>query len=207
MIKATDYWNQRAPGFDDMIERVYKQTHADTINKIKAYLNQQDRVLDFACGTGTISIGIADQVAEVHAIDISGEMVRLTQEKLEKLGIKNVEVLQKELFDENLRPDSFDVVVAANVLCYLEHWDQEMERIRSLLKSGGLFLSATDCLREEITGISIKKFVKVHTGKMPYEKFFTMDGLEKKIAGEDFAVLERENLHNAPPNLFIAARK
>ena len=207
MKEMTEYWDERSAIFDDMIEKVYKQTHIDTIDSVNHYLKPTDNVLDFACGTCIISAGMAGHVAKVRAIDISEKMVELGRTRIEKLGIGNVELSQCGLFDESLEPGSFDAVVAANVLCYLEHWDREMERIRSLLKPGGLFLSATDCLGQQITGEGVRKFIKMHTGKMPYEAFFRMKGLEKKIAGSGFTILESKNLHPAPPNLFVAARK
>ena len=207
MSQMTEYWDKRSEIFDDMIEKVYKKTHEETINSVNRYLKPTDRVLDFACGTCTISIGIAGHAAQVRAIDISEKMVELGRAKVEKMGIGNIEVSRCGLFDESLEPGSFDAVVAANVICYLEHWDEEMARISSLLKPGGLFLSATDCLGDQITWVGIKKFIKVHTGKMPYEAFFRMKGLEKKIANSGFTILESRNIHPAPPNLFVAARK
>ena len=42
---------------------------------------------------------------------------------------------------------------------------------------------------------------------MPYTAFFTQRGLERKIARNGFAILERENLFPNPPNLFVAAQK
>lgn len=53
-----------------------------------------------------------------------------------------------DLFDESLRPGSFDAVVACNVLLYLENRAEVLARIRELLRPEGMFLSATDCLGE-----------------------------------------------------------
>ena len=40
-----------------------------------------------------------------------------------------------------------------------------------------------------------------------YVAFDTMQSLERDVAGAGFAVLARENLFPAPPNLFLAAKK
>ena len=42
---------------------------------------------------------------------------------------------------------------------------------------------------------------------MPYVAFDSRKKLEGEIARAGFAVLERENLFPAPPNLFVAAKK
>ena len=120
--------------------------------------------------------------------------------------MQNVEISQTDLFDPCLEPGSFDAVTAFNVLCYVDNPQEVLARIRSLLKPGGIFLSATDCLGEKLTKVGIKKFWKSHTGSMPYVAFYSMKKMEQVIAAGGFTVLERENLFPAPPNLFVAAR-
>ena len=82
-----------------------------------------------------------------------------------------------------------------------------MARICALLKPGGMFLSASDCLGGSLTKVAIRKFWHSRTGKMPYVAFFTQKSLAKKIARNGFEVLETANLFPAPPNLFVAAKK
>ena len=160
----------------------------------------------FACGTGITTFQIAPHVSWVRAIDISDEMVRRARAKAADLGVQNVEISQTDLFDPCLEPGSFDAVTAFNVLCYVDNPQEVLARIRSLLKPGGIFLSATDCLGEKLTKVGIKKFWKSHTGSMPYVAFYSMKKMEQVIAAGGFTVLERENLFPAPPNLFVAAR-
>ena len=138
---------------------------------------------------------------------ISDEMVVKAKQKMADHGVTNVEVTQTDLFDPCLEPASFDVVTAFNVLCYVEDSAAVLARIRSLLKPGGRFLSATDCLGEKLTKVGVKKWFKSRTGSMPYVAFYKMKELELRIADAGFTVVESENLFPAPPNLFVAARK
>lgn len=207
MITCKDFWNKRALIYDDDVGPQYQKAYNETVTEILKYLRPEDRVLDFACGTGLVCLPVAPHVAQVRAIDIADNMVRQAKEKVKKGNLSNVEVSQTDLFDPCLKPGSFDAVIACNVLCYLENWDEAMERIRTLLKPNGCLLSATDCLGEKITKIGIKKFIRIHTGKMPFEFFFKMEELERKIEEAGFTVLDRKNLFPAPPNLFVAARR
>ena len=166
-----------------------------------------EQVLDFACGTGLVTLPVAQMAAEVCAIDISDEMVRHLKEKIAEQGVGNVSVSCMDLFDDSLRPDSFDAVVACNVLLYLENRAEVLTRIHELLRPEGVFLSATDCLGERLTREGVRKWWRSHTGKMPYVSFDRMHTLEASIAAAGFEVLETENLFPAPPNLFVAARK
>ena len=207
MVTPREFWNMRSRTYDQQSGEEYAQAYEKTVSNTLNYLSGDDRVLEFACGTGITTVAIAPHVAFVRAIDISDQMVDKAREKIQTLGLSNVELSQTDLFDPCLEEGSFDAVTAFNVLLYVENRAQVLERIRSLLKPGGIFLSATDCLGEGITRVGIRKFWKSHTGSMPYVAFDSRKKLEEEIVRAGFAVLERENLFSAPPNLFVAAKK
>lgn len=186
---------------------MYEQAYRLTAEHSLKYLTPSDQVLEFACGTGIVTALIAPHVKRIRAIDISDEMVVRAQEKITNLGSFNVEVTHTDLFDSSLPEGSFDAVMAFNVLLYVGNFEEIMQRIKALLKPGGMFLSATDCLGGNFSKAAVRKFWRSRTGQMPYVGFFTQRGLSKKIAASGFTVLETENLFPSPPNLFVAARK
>lgn len=199
-----EFWNMRAQSYDQTSGMIYAETYDQTAKRSLKYLKPSDRVLEFACGTGLITLQLAPHVAHIRGIDISSSMVDIAREKARDMS--NVEITNTDLFDPCLEPGSFDGVCAYNVLLYLPDLPAALARIRELLKPGGVFLSATDCLGSRPSVMGLKKLVKSRTGKMPYTSFFTQRGLEEKIARSGFTVLERENLFPNPPNLFVAAR-
>ena len=205
MITPREFWNMRSLHYDEGSGEQYAQAYARTVELSLRYLKPSDRVLEFACGTGLTTAAIAPHVSQVRAIDISDGMVEKARARL--ADVPNVELSQTDLFDPCLEAGSFDGVTAFNVLLYVEDRPRVLARIRELLKPGGIFLSATDCLGEGITRVGIRKFWKSHTGSMPYVAFDSRKKLERDIAAAGFTVLERENLYPAPPNLFLAARK
>lgn len=207
MITCKDFWNQRAQVYDAQVEGFYRDAYEKTTQYSLKHLRSQDRVLEFACGTGIVTCSIAPHVAHIRAIDIADEMVRQAREKVCRMNLSNVDVTQTDLFDPSLEPGSFDAVMAFNVLLYVDALPQVLHRIHTLLKPGGIFLSATDCLGEHLTIAGLKKFWKSHTGSMPYVGFYSMKTLECKIAQNGFSILHSENLFPSPPNLFLAAQK
>ena len=207
MPTVSEFWDGRAQNYDTQVGTSYAKAYEMTADRFKQYLKPTDTVLDFACGTGIVTLAVAPVVKSVRAIDVSGEMVRRAQEKTEAQGMENVTVTQTDLFDTCLAEESFDAVLACNVLLYLENRAEVLTRIHELLRPEGMFLSATDCLGERLTREGVRKWWRSHTGKMPYVSFDRMHTLEASIAAAGFEVLETENLFPAPPNLFVAARK
>lgn len=199
-----DFWDMRARTYDQTSGGVYARTYDLTAEHALRYLEPSHRVLEFACGTGLVTLRLAPCVAHIRGIDISPNMVDIAREKAR--GVPNAEITNTDLFDPCLEPESFDAAAAFNVLLYLPDLPAALARIRELLKPGGVFLSATDCLGSRPSVMGLKKLVKSRTGKMPYTAFFTQRGLERRIAQSGFTVLERENLFPNPPNLFVAAR-
>lgn len=202
-----EFWDMRAQSYDQTSGQIYAETYDKTADRCVKYLKPSDRVLEFACGTGLLTLRIAPRVSHLRGIDIAPQMADIAREKARAQGVDNVEITNTDLFDPGLKPESFDAVAAFNVLLYLPDLPGALARIRELLKPGGMFLSATDCLGSRPSAAGLKKLVKSRTGAMPYVAFFTQRGLERRIAHSGFAVLERENLFPNPPNLFVAARK
>lgn len=202
--RPRDFWDLRAPDYDSTSGGTYARAYDLTAERSVKYLKPSDRVLEFACGTGIVTLRLAPHVAHLRGIDISPNMVELALEKTRALP--NVEITNTDLFDPCLEPGSFDAVAAYNVLLYLPDLPAALTRIRTLLRPGGVFLSATDCLGARPSAMGLKKLIKSCTGKMPYTAFLTQRGLERRIVRAGFTVLERENLFPNPPNLFLAAQ-
>ena len=207
MKTPQDFWNFRALTYDTQIGHLYDDAYRRTAENSLKYLNAESNVLEFACGTGIVTAVIAPHVSHIRAIDIADEMVLRAKEKMDTLGHSNVTVTQTSLFDPSLPTGTFDAVMAFNVLLYVDNFEEVMARIQNLLKPGGVFLSATDCLGWNFSKAARTKFWRSRTGKMPYVGFFSQKGLARKIEQAGFTVLETENLFPDPPNLFIAARK
>ena len=55
------FWNKIA-GLYDLFENIYnKKVYTGTGKKVAEYINSEDEVLECACGTGAISIYIAEK--------------------------------------------------------------------------------------------------------------------------------------------------
>jgi 2-polyprenyl-3-methyl-5-hydroxy-6-metoxy-1,4-benzoquinol methylase len=205
MNKAERFWDRMADKFDAR-DKNFEKTHSQTIENTRKYLNAGDIVLDYGCATGTAAIEIAGNVQEVHGIDISAKMIEAAKRKAAELKIGNIDFAQATIFDERNKRESFDVILAFNILHLVEDPQKTVQRINELLKAGGLFISITVCMgKKSLLGIFMSLFTKI-VG-IPYLRLFKIPQLENLITKGNFQIMEAKSLRQRPTNCFIVAKK
>lgn len=201
------FWDERSKIFDTQVMQIYDRAYDKTIQRALRFLEPEDVILDLGCGTGRTTIPISKKVKKVYAIDTSKDMLEKGVKKAAAENCENITFAHTDLMHAKLKPGSLDAVLVFNVLLYFKNQDEVLKKIHKLLKPGGMFISATDCLGRNLSKDAVSKFIRSKTGKMPYVAFQTPVGLMKKVEKNGFLVLEAANLHKNPPNIFLAAQK
>lgn len=97
------------------------------------------RIADLGCGTGTLSVLLAEAGYEVDGLDFSSRMVELAQRKAD--GIAGARFLQANAFDPPLAQASYDVVLCRHVLWAMPNPAVALTRwLRLLTPDGRLIL-------------------------------------------------------------------
>ena len=65
------FWNFRALNYDAQIGSLYEDAYRRTAEDTLKHLKPDDKVLEFACGTGIETALVAPHVLSIRAIDIS----------------------------------------------------------------------------------------------------------------------------------------
>ena len=201
------FWDERSKIYDTQVTGIYKEAYKKNIELASGYIKKSSRVLDIGCGTGIVTFPMAEAAKEIVAVDTSKDMMEKALEKQKERGADNIHFIWGDMYADALDGEQFDLVTAFNVLLYIEDRKRAMERIFSLLKPGGFFLSAADCLGRGFSKDRVRKWIKSHTGRMPYVGFFTPEELEREIRDGGFKVLFGTVLFERPVNYFIAAQK
>jgi SAM-dependent methyltransferase len=96
------------------------------------------RVLDAGCGPGKYAELLLDRGADVVGVDVSGNMLA---EARDRVG-GDAAVLQADLATVGslFEPSSFDVVVSALTLHYVEEWQPIFDGFADVLRPGGAFV-------------------------------------------------------------------
>lgn len=100
------------------------------------------RILDLACGTGELSLRLADEGFEVTGVDLSEEMLSVAQEKALAKG-KQITFYQQNMIELSGHHE-FDVILcfcdSLNYLSSIDEVKQTFQSIYEQLKDGGLLL-------------------------------------------------------------------
>ncbi len=200
----------KAEKFFDKVSSKSKPEPNQTASKIielsKEFLEKDNYLLDFGCGSGAITNKLAKITKSIEAIDISQGMLEFAQRQAEENSIENINYLQTSIFDERFKDESFDVILAFNVLHYIEDMPHLIERINSLLKPNGIFISSTACLKEKRSLLKYLVFVLTKLGIMPKTNFYKKNELETLIKNGNFDIMKSEKISKLP-EYFIVSRK
>ena len=127
MVSGKEFWNKRAQVYDQQVSGIYQEAYEKTAAYSLAQLHPEDRVLEFACGTGIVTCAVAPHVEHVLAIDQAEEMAGKAWEKADPLfaGLCSQKGRQSRA-EKSGRPDpmwcfgrSWAVRVAGGGLCFI----------------------------------------------------------------------------------------
>jgi len=206
MNKVEKFWNKIAQKYSKSDVKD-KEGYSKTLDDTRKFLKREASVLEIGCGTGTTALHLAGCVNVMTATDISSNMIEIAKEKAEDQKVQNVNFAQATIFDEKLKKESFDVILAFNLIHLLEDPNSAMKRISELLRPGGLFISKTSCLSEKSRLWPMLAAVAGKVLGIPFIKSFTIAELKNIIANEGFEIMDTHTYFPKPPRLFAVARK
>lgn len=206
MSKSEKFWDKRAVEYDKN-EKKWEETYNKALENSKRYLKNTDIVLDYGCGSGMLTIQLANHVKEIYALDISSKNIEAAEQRTKGNNITNISYAATTIFDDSYKKESFDVVLAFNILHLLEDTPKALQRINELLQPGGLFISETASLGETK---SFFRFLMSFLSKikiLPYVDALKFSDLEDLMTNEGFQIVETEILGQTMQTYFIVAKK
>ena len=211
MDKSEAFWDSSASNYDKTEER-FESIHSKSRKNARKHLESCDIVLDYGCGTGTTACELSNEVKQIHAIDLSSKMIELAKEKAAAANIENVSFAQGDIFDEGYKAESFDTILAFNMLHTVPDPQNVMHRIHELLKPDGLVITVTPCLRDKLSfvvGMQIK-LVQILCGvgliPVPIRRLKSTD-LDDLMANGNFQITDSEKIFAGASSYFVAGKK
>ena len=201
------FWDRIAKNYDKRSDKKQERL-LETIENIKRHLGPEDRVLDFACGTGEKALGVSDRVQSIRGIDLSREMIEKASAKATDRQIENAQFSQTSLFDATLKPGSYDAIMAFYVLHLVDDPAQVLERICELLKPDSRLICETPCLGESSAVVGWLIALVGKLGVLPKVHCFRIANLKSMItSAASFQLVESECVNQNQTHLFVVAKK
>ncbi|QMS89800.1 class I SAM-dependent methyltransferase [Nostoc edaphicum CCNP1411] len=116
-------------------------------------LQKGQKVLDMATGTGIIAIAVAQIIGsegKVTGVDFSSGMLAQAQQKIEELGLQNIELIEADAEYINFNDESFDVILCSTAIVYFKDILAALRKWYGFLKPGGVV--SFSCCSEQSCG-------------------------------------------------------
>lgn len=164
----------------------------------KAGLSSGMNVLEVGCGTGTMTVWLAQQVGEnghVYAVDISEEQIAIARKRAEEHQCKNITFIVKNVFDLSAGTMEIDLIYTRFVIMHIRAQIRALEALQELLKVGGKLVC------EEMSNSSLFCYPAL----LPYEvfrkmvlKLFEANGLDPEFGNKIYSYfrqLQFQDIH------------
>lgn len=100
-------------------------------------------VLDTAAGTGRLTFSASKKAKKVICTDLSMPMLKQAMKKAKRLKVENVEFEVRDIYNLKDEDETYDVVMAGNVLHLLDEPQEAVKELWRVTKRGGKILLPT----------------------------------------------------------------
>ncbi len=171
------FWD-KVSGVYDFFETIYNgKVYRNLGKKVAEEIEENDVVLECACGTGVISQHTASKCKCLIATDFSEKMLKEAWKKCRRY--ENVKLRRADMTQLKFRDNRFNKLVAGNVIHLLENPYAAVKEMERVCKAGGkiiipTYINASEKTNRnavrllELAGVNFKRQFDLTS----YKKFF-----------------------------------
>lgn len=135
------FWNTFSSIYDFVENAFNGKVNKGIVDYVANQIDSNDDVLECACGTGMFSVKIAPSCKSLIATDFADKMLHQARKKCKDFSniiFANADITKLDYADE-----SFDKVLAANVIHIVEDPKKAMNELWRVCKTGGKIIIPT----------------------------------------------------------------
>ena len=138
-------------------------------------------------------------------------MTQIGQDKAAEAGTTNIDFVAADIYNPVL-DDSYDAVLAFNLLHLIEDTDAGLRRVYDLVKPGGVLISKTPCRPGRGTPLKWRLIMLAlpilqWLGKAPFVNLTDAPEWDRAIERAGFKIIETGDYPASPRNHFVVAKK
>ncbi len=137
----SDSWNLVADGYVETTMFSLSEYSREAINM--ASLKEDDSIIDVACGPGTLSLMVSDQVTHVTAIDFSENMISHLNKEIQNQKIRNITTHVGDGQTLTFQDNSFDAAFSMFGLMFFPDRIRGFSELHRVLKPGACTVVAS----------------------------------------------------------------
>lgn len=141
------FWDRVAFVYDIFANIINKKVHKKLKEIVADEITKEDDVLECACGTGMLTKVVAPRSKSIIATDFSSKMLKRAKKKCKKFN--NVEFMNANIMKLDFDDNSFDIVVAANVIHLLDDPIKAINELDRVCKENGKIIIPTYMNKDE----------------------------------------------------------
>lgn len=141
-----EFHKKTACEYDERVDRKARVYHSiflyPYIDEVRKRLpaDSEFMALDIGCGTGSVTIPLAEKGFKVKAIDHSPEMIDIAREKASRKGLRDkIEFIVGDAENTGFPDGMFDLVTCQGVMHHLSDKKPLLKEMHRLTKKGGYF--------------------------------------------------------------------
>jgi len=135
------FWDRVAFVYDIFANIINKKVHKKLKEIVANEITKDDDVLECACGTGMLTKVVAPKSKSIIATDFSSKMLKRAKKKCKKYN--NVEFMNANIMKLDFDDNSFDIVIAANVIHLLDDSIKAINELDRVCKENGKIIIPT----------------------------------------------------------------
>jgi len=127
------FWDFCAP-FYDFAEKNNGKAYIEMIEIVHNIVPPNSSVLEVAAGTGSIGLAIANKAQSVLCTDLSNRMLSVARKKARRSNVGNIQFANLDILNIDKSDNSFDVVIAGQVLHLLDEPQKAAAELRRVAR-------------------------------------------------------------------------
>lgn len=137
-----NFWDKIA-GLYDIAESFNGKVYRKMTETAASLVPEGATVLDCAGGTGALSVAAAAKARKVLCTDYSEKMLFQAKKKASKRKLSNISFEKRDIYFLKDNSETYDVVIAGNVLHLLDNPQDAVKELYRVTKKGGKLLLPT----------------------------------------------------------------
>lgn len=174
--------------------------HRTLIYFLNKYRKFGCKVLDIGCGVGTIDFYLAKRGKNVTGIDISQNSISIAKKNAEYFKLNKKIVFKVLEFSNKLPSGKFNIIICSEVLEHLKHDKAAVEKIKTLLTSGGILIASSPSQNSSLYRWGLLNWFEKEVGHL---RRYTEESYRNLFEKAGFKILETKKTEGILRNLLF----